>query len=328
MIRRSFIFIVWLIIVFLVSCTTSTKKSSELPVDNSLFETGKSLCTIKSDSIEEASGLACSKGNPELLWTHNDSGDKPRIFLIDKIGNIKATVWLEGARNRDWEDIAIGPGPEEGKTYLYIADIGDNESEYNKKYIYRIEEPIIDVTKTRDTIIQHVDVIKFKFPDGPRDAESFMIDPLTRDLFIITKRELRSNLYRIPYPQSTTDLLTAELAAKKIEFDKMSRVDTIRSNGEVLVRGYHPKYFYQIVAADISPDGSEVLVKSYSTIYYWKRNPNETITDLLQRSSLLLPYDPEPQGEAISFDFNGKGYYTINEKMRGMDQKLIFHNRR
>jgi hypothetical protein len=293
-----------------------------------LFEAGAPLAVILDETLEEASGISESINNPGYLWTHNDSGDEARIFLIDKQGKIKATVHLDSARNRDWEDIAIGPGPEEGKTYLYIGDIGDNESEHRYKYIYRLQEPVVDVTRTRDTTISDVERIKVKLPDGARDAESLMIDPLTKDLFIISKRELRASVYRVPYPQSSKEVMLAELAIPELELDKVSRVDTVLKDGEALVRGYHPKYYYQIVAADISPDGSEVLVKSYSNVYYWKRKSNESIIQVLNRAPLILQYDPEPQGEAITFDSKGIGYYTINEKMRGKAQQLIYYKRK
>ncbi len=302
-------------------------KRAESPVTSTLFEKGVALSTIKDDVLEEASGLVASVNNSNMLWTHNDSGDKARIFLIDKGGIVKATVWLDSARNRDWEDIAIGPGPVEGKTYLYIGDIGDNESEFTYKYIYRIEEPVIDVKTTRDTTIRTVAVIKFQYPDGLRDSESLMVDPLTRDLFLISKRELKANLYRLPYPQPTTLPTMAELLFSQIEFDQSSLVDTTRLNGEALIRGYHPKYFYQVVAADISAEGTEVLVKSYSTVYYWQRSPTESIGELLKRPPVVLPYEPEPQGEAIAFDNTGKGYYTLNEKMRDKKQRLMFYKR-
>lgn len=293
-----------------------------------LFEAGTTLAIIQDEVLEETSGLAESIGNPGYLWTHNDSGDESRIFLIDKQGNVRVTVYIDSARNRDWEDIATGPGPEEGKNYIYIGDIGDNESEHRYKYIYRLEEPILDVRKTNDTIVGGVQRIKVKLPDGARDAESLLLDPVTRDLFIISKRELRANVYRIPYPQSTTEIVPAEKVISMLALDNVSKVDTIQKNGEVLVQGYHPKYYYQIVAADISSDGSEVLVKTYSSVYYWQRKPNESITDLLKRGPLTLRYDPEPQGEAITFDSNGSGYYTINEKMRGKEQRLIFYKRK
>ncbi|NJL14472.1 MAG: hypothetical protein HC913_16665 [Microscillaceae bacterium] len=36
--------------------------------------------------ITEASGLAVSRSNTSLLWTHNDSGDPARLFLLTNTG--------------------------------------------------------------------------------------------------------------------------------------------------------------------------------------------------------------------------------------------------
>ena len=60
--------------------------------------------------------------NPDLLWVHNDGGDKSRVFLIDKDAHVKATVWFDKVNHRDWEDMATGPGPVDGKTYVYVAE--------------------------------------------------------------------------------------------------------------------------------------------------------------------------------------------------------------
>src|SRR4051812_16120960 len=75
------------------------------------FSGGEKLAELKNDTIEEASGLAASIANKGLLWTHNDSGNDSKIFLVDENLNIKLTCTLAGAENRDWEDITIGPGP-------------------------------------------------------------------------------------------------------------------------------------------------------------------------------------------------------------------------
>ena len=60
---------------------------------------------------------------------------------------IKLTCTLAGVENRDWEDIAVGPGPDASKSYVYVADIGDNEGQYQYKYIYRFEEPVLNKTQ-------------------------------------------------------------------------------------------------------------------------------------------------------------------------------------
>jgi len=304
------------------------EKKDSLPVDENYFEAGVILGQPDSEELREASGLAGSIANPDLLWVHNDGGDKARLFLIDKQVHIKTTIWLDKVDHRDWEDMAVGPGPIDGKNYVYVGDIGDNSAKHKFKFIYRFEEPTINWKKTRDTTLTKIDTIKFQLPDAPRDAESLMVDPLTRDIYIISKREEKVNLYKLPYPQSTTDEITAELALPQLTFNQYQEKVVSQKDGKILTNGYASDYFNQVVGCNISKDGSEVLIKSYSSVYYWKRNENESITEMLKRTPIRLPYVPEPQGEAITFDVKGKGYFTLNEKFGKYPQRLIFYKRK
>ena len=43
-----------------------------------------------------------------------------------KNASLVARLDIAGADNCDWEDIAVGPGPDPQKTYIYIGDIGGN----------------------------------------------------------------------------------------------------------------------------------------------------------------------------------------------------------
>jgi hypothetical protein len=315
---------VFLAVSFFFGC----QKKAPLVVSNDLFEPGVSQGVLDNSELLEVSGLVESINNPGYLWVHNDSGDKARIFLIDKQGKHKATVWFANTTNRDWEDISIGPGPEEGKSYIYVGDIGDNEGEFKSKYIYRVEEPVLDVNKPSDTTITQVDRIEFQLPDGPQDAELLMGDPITGDLYILSKRKKKVNLYRLPYPQSTTSTVTAEIALADRDFLKTEGKSVSKQSDETLINGYNSQYYFQIVAGDISPDGREVLIKSYSSIYYWKKEGEESIIDLLKRDPIYLPYKAEPQGEAIGFDHEGKGYFTLSEKRGKVSPQIIFYKRK
>ena len=66
---------------------------------------------IRSELMREISGIVASRQNPGVLWVHNDSGDRPRIYAIDTKGDLLGICNVGGATERDWEDIAIGPGP-------------------------------------------------------------------------------------------------------------------------------------------------------------------------------------------------------------------------
>ncbi|MFZ2905242.1 MAG: hypothetical protein WAZ98_03460 [Cyclobacteriaceae bacterium] len=320
------IFLSGLIAFCLVACQKREERS--VVINEQLFENGRVSGELKTSELEESSGLTESFQNRGLLWVLNDGGDQGRIYLIDTTAQIKARVLLEGIKNRDWEDMASGPGPEEGKKYIYVGDIGDNDAKHKFKFIYRIEEPEVDLLNSPDTTVTKVDCIKFQLPDGSRDAESMMIDPLTRDIYIISKREQKVNLYRLPYPQSTSEVITAELALKKLEFNQYQGKIISNDGGQTLINGYHSAYYNQVVSCDISGDGREMLIKSYSAIYYWSRQENESIVDMIQRVPTLLPYTPEPQGEAITFNEKKSGYYTLNESLGKQPQQLLFYRRK
>lgn len=47
-----------------------------------LFWEGQNVAPIRADDVPEASGLAASWRNPEILWTHNDSGEGPLVHAL------------------------------------------------------------------------------------------------------------------------------------------------------------------------------------------------------------------------------------------------------
>ena len=98
-----------------------------MPVTNNLVRT----------DLLEISGVAASRINAGILYIHNDSGNPNQIYLTDATGADKGTLTLTPVGNRDWEDIAVGPGPVTGKNYVYVADIGDNDSKYSSVFVYR-----------------------------------------------------------------------------------------------------------------------------------------------------------------------------------------------
>lgn len=260
------------------------------------FTKGEPLGKV-SKRLEEASGLAASVNNPGYFWTINDSGNPAEVFLLDDHANIKLVCQLTKATNRDWEEIRVAS--DSGKSYLYIADIGDNNAEYDLKFIYRFEEPVL--AKAKKLIIEDIDTLIVKMPDGKRDTESVMIDPSTHDLYVLSKREDSIGLYVSRYPFSKDTLV----------LDKILTMP-----------------FHNIVSGDISADGQEILLKIYDEIYYWKRSVNENISELLTKVPIELPYSREKQGEAITWALNGSGYYTLGESSKEDQAQLMFYKRK
>ncbi len=272
------------------------------------FGSRQNLGTIENDAIVEASGLVASRKNPGVLWTHNDSGDKARLFAIDMSGQHLGEYEIDGISNRDWEDIAIGPGPVEEEAYLYIADIGDNDYRYKDKFIYRIPEPVVNpAAEAVDTVLTGAETITFRYPGARYNAETLMLDPVSRDLLIVTKQAGSADVFRLPYPQSTTETMIAE-----------SMITLELYGGD----------WGKMVGGDISANGLEMLIKSYYQIFYWIRS-DSTIPwrDILQANVVFVPYIAEPLGEAVCWATDGSGYYTLSEEALGMDADLYFYPR-
>ncbi|MEI2638333.1 MAG: hypothetical protein V9F03_04970 [Microthrixaceae bacterium] len=76
------------------------------------------------------------------MWIHNDSGDEPRIYAVDRDGAIRSIVSLTGAKSIDWEDIAAS-SDSTGGAFIYVGDIGDNRSRRDHVSVYRIDEPAL-----------------------------------------------------------------------------------------------------------------------------------------------------------------------------------------
>lgn len=243
-------------------------------------------------NLSEASGIAWSMKNPGTIWAHNDSGHSNSIFLLDsKSGEILVRYTIMGTMNLDWEDMELSYGPEEGEHYIYIADTGDNKEKRPHYSIYRFPEPVYDETHKGQHIFLDnlsIDRIWFQFPDGSHDTEAMLVDPLTKDIYLVTKRDVVSMLYVLPYPQPVDEMYTIFKAG---EFS-----------------------FREASAATSSLSGERVLIKNRQEIFYWKRNPGESMIEMLSKTPVKAPYAGEPQGEAICFD-SDYNYFTLSEEL-------------
>ena len=255
------------------------------------FQSPLKVGAIANEQLVETSGVAISHINKSVIWAHNDSGDLPRIFALDKSGDNLGEFELNGITNIDFEDIAVGVGPDPNLKYVYIGDIGDNNEIRPSIFVYRLVEPVVDFDNVPiSQTINTFDTIELLYPDGSRDAESLFIDPQNADLYIITKREKAVRLYRAAAPLSTTTPATLEF---KTEI---------------------PLTF--VTAADISPDGSLVIVRNYIKAHLYTRSKGEELWKAFDQTGCPIPLAVEIQGESIGFDPSGCGYYTASEGLK------------
>ncbi|MEJ7911508.1 MAG: hypothetical protein WKF70_00030 [Chitinophagaceae bacterium] len=273
------------------ACEKSPPSTSSFP-----FAPVPAITSIVPKVADEVSGIADSKLNNGTLWLQEDSGNPTELQLLKYDGTFLKKIFIRNVQNRDWEDLALAPGPVNTINYLYIADIGDNNAQHNNYTIYRFPEP----TAAADTV-EIADKITFRYPDTAHDAETLFVDPLTRDIYIVTKRDLLSKVYKLAYPQTLLNAIDAKPVA------------TLSFSGAV--------------GGAISGNGNEVIIKTYTGLNYWQRKPNETIEAMLQREPLSLPYKQEPQGEAVCFSSSDAGFFTLSERGFAPSVGIHFYKR-
>ncbi|MBE7176123.1 MAG: hypothetical protein INR69_06950 [Mucilaginibacter polytrichastri] len=255
---------------------------------------------IQTDRIDEASGITPSFSNAGCWYTHNDSNNPNEVFLLDSLGALRSVIKLKGAENVDWEDISSGPGPKKGVHYVYVGDIGDNR--YQRKHIavYRFADPKISSDQKTDKRELKPDKITLKYPDGAHNAETMLLDPKTRDLYIVTKARKTADVYVAPYPQSTK---------KPVILKKTGSLPIDHATGGA-----------------ISADGQHILIRDYWNIFYWP--VKGSIVQSLEQPMVRVPYKKEIQGEAVSWFPDGSGYFTVSESPLKQPTDIFIYTRK
>ncbi len=260
----------------------------------------RKLGKIHSPLIQESSGLAASYQHPDCYWTHNDNGPHPGLFLLDTHGQLKAHLKLPAVPFRDWEDLACVPW--QGRNYLVLADVGDNQARYPSCRMYVLREPEFELPADDGQPLQlsvadDVATLEFTYPQGPRDCEAVMVDVRDRKIFTISKsmdaaadKDL-SVIHWIPFQTSSTQ---RPLQAQRVvaRFDK-----------------------HMVTGANISPQQDLAVIRSYTAAWVLARPKGKTWQETLETSEplarILLPL--QRQGEAICFSSDGKTLLVTSE---------------
>ncbi|HEX2317131.1 MAG TPA: hypothetical protein VHJ17_25520 [Thermomonospora sp.] len=230
--------------------------------------------------ITESSGLAVSRLHPGVVYTHNDSGDSPQVFALGPDGRTRATFTLAGATARDWEGMAVG-ADERGRPALFVADIGDNlGGAWPYVTVYRFPEP----SRLRDQTVRPT-AFRLRYEDGPRNAETVMVNPRTNRLYVASKL-FSGALYEAPA--------------------------RLRTGGSNVLRkvGDAPP-----LATDgaFAPDGRSLVIRTYFSAHvYTFRDDAKEKTDSLR--SFKLP--GQEQGESITYTADGRAVLAGSEGAR------------
>lgn len=253
--------------------------------------------------ISEASGIAASRRSNEILWVHNDSGAKARLYAVDTNGRSRGRIKLEKADNDDWEDLASGVL--DGDAVLVVGDIGDNHARRKHVTLYVVTDP--DLLDDGKPELEPLKRIRVRYPDGPRDAEALAFDTARRRALILTKRDLPPRLYSVPLTVDDDATIQAEALGAVTTLPRPSRQDI---DFAATLDSWH----WQPTAMDIAPDESAIVILTYGAVYYYKRSGDEDWTETLQRLPLALDIRRIRDAEAIAFGSDADTLYLSIEK--------------
>lgn len=245
--------------------------------------------TLDAAQLDEVSGIATGIASPEVVYVENDSGDSARFFALDKRdGRLLASYRVPGARNLDWEDLAVAPDAR-GVPSVWLADIGDNQAGRDHVTIYRVDEPRVDLART-GAVEESAppQTWRLRYPGPATDAESLAVSPAGVP-YIVTKSLLgASTVYAAP-PEPPDGIGT------------LHPVGTIRFRLTGTPGPFAPVGQLTATGADLSHDGRWFVVRSYTDAYLWQVFGGD-LRAALRAEPLRIPLPRQPQGEAICLD--------------------------
>lgn len=296
--RRLLPFALWLSSAFWGhGCSTST------PAE--VWRGPETIGKVASPIVTEASGLAVSRRDPTLLWTHNDSGGEPVLYALGTDGHARGAVRLTGVRNYDWEDIASFEL--DGRAWLLVAETGNNNADDHDCALFIIAEPDpATLSPDRELTAPVAWRIPVTYPGGPRDCESVAVDARARLVYLISKRTAPPVVYTLPLGAPTG----ATPAARPI----VDLANLPAPTGPTArIEAPWGRYRAWPVGLDISADGRRAVVLTYGEAYVYDRSASETWAQAFARPPQKLPAHNLPQAEAVCFSPDARALYITTE---------------
>jgi len=271
-----------LIMLFLAGCGPADAPGDAQDQRPEFRKTG----SLESGKLDEASGLQAGKDG--VFFLHNDDGN--RIFAIDASGRDLGDMKVDGATNRDWEDMTrvIGAdGP-----LLVIGDTGDNLLGRDEVRLYFIREPEPGEYDGKAELVHRLDL---RYPDGPHDVESIAYDSSSEMILLLTKRDQPPRLYGVPL-----DLAMWEAEAEAVF---LAEVPVFRppTRKDIALNPKRGLWVSQPTGMDITPDGTTAAVITYRSLYLFHRQNGESWAQAFQRTPIEVVGPPGSYEEAVAF---------------------------
>lgn len=216
---------------------------------------GSTLVTLRGDDVYESSGLV-DRGR--LLYTVNDSGDDAVVYGVDSRTGETVTRTTYAGSVQDVEALAPGDAGT-----VWAGDIGDNRHDRDAVALYQVHP-----TGGHRPASPHL----LRYPDGPHDAETLLVQPRTQRALVVSKSVLGGTVYAAPRRLGD--------GASPQRLRAVARVPGLVTDGTFL------------------PDGRHVLLRTYTSASLY------TFPGFRRLGTARLPH--QPQGEGVSVSRTGR----------------------
>ncbi len=251
---------------------------------------GEAVCTVTSTALNAISGMASTEAG--LVVVESEELDAVRLYTLDSDCKATPKNYLVG-NPLDPEDLAVA-----SDGTIVIAETGDDDESRDTIAVFKIAPGS-----------NTANIFRMTYPDGKHDAEAMLLDKDNVPI-IITRSGTggKSGIYRPTKP------LVANTRTNLPQLEKVGEFAPLRTGtsnpqslpGQTLVTG-----------AAKSPDGSKVVIRTYSDAYEFDVTDGNVVAAITSTNYRVTPLPDEPQGEAITYDAEGKTFLTLSQKPDG-----------
>ncbi|QDV46155.1 hypothetical protein Enr13x_60590 [Stieleria neptunia] len=267
---------------------------------NAAVLAGHAFLELDTPSLTESSGLAFSHVSPHCVWSHNDSGDKARLYAFTNNGKYCGRMVLRGVNASDWEDMASF---DDDGARLLVADVGDNDAQRKSVSLYLFDEP----DPRRRSFVDSYQHLVIRYPRGPQNCESVAVDVRRRRILMLGKSPLLATMYEVPLPKrpkgdpSAAGVTVIELDAKPIQ-----------SLAIPLATGM-----------DLCPTTGDLWISNYLQAYRFPASKRIPLETRLRQMPEIVDLPKLKQVEAIAVDDQGRVWVT-SEGIPAKMQRIVF----
>jgi len=308
------------------------------------YEGPTNYAKIQSGRVAEASGLASSRKNKGILWTHEDMGAAPLIYGISlqssPPGAIVSIIDMKGVTKHkekpDFEDIAVAKCPHlPDQDCIWMGDIGDNCARLQSNgqahaldcggsyYLYAVPEPNITRHEPEGSSAEPGDVFEVQllypftgqYPHLAMDSEALVVAPDGSKAWLIEKR------------LQQTDPWQSETPARIFETSGDLRNTTSITNVDLeLVTSINNPDGVRITGADLHPQGTDLIIRTayHGGTYLYTLDVPFDFTTTRYHGRIVRNSLRQSQPEAVSYDYTGifpdqvgKGIWHVSEQTGG-----------